>query len=130
MGRPGKRHDQRTLMTRPGRRRGGAGGFDPSPSLMRQAGHATREGTVRLNAPTKNIVCIGVALMAIGIIAFYGDFLDAGKHIAFWCSTGGGILLAAGATLKGFQAITRPGESPGRQAGAFSYAGFRVLTPG
>ena len=80
----------------------GAGGFDSSLSLMRQSGQATREGTVRLNAPTKIVFYIGVALMAIGIIAFYGDFLDAGKHIAFWCATGGGMVLAAGATLKGF----------------------------
>ena len=70
--------------------------------MVRQSGQATWEGTVRLNAPTKIVFYIGVAMMAIGIIAFYGDFLDAGKHIAFWCSTGGGILLAAGATLKGF----------------------------
>lgn len=57
---------------------------------------------MRLNAPTKIVFYIGVALIAVGVIAFYGDFLDGGKHIAFWASTGGGVLLALGSTLKGF----------------------------
>ncbi|NQV07315.1 hypothetical protein HQ535_12265 [bacterium] len=53
--------------------------------------------------PTKIVFCIAVALIVVGVIAFYGDFLDSGKHVAFWASIGGGVLLALGSALKGFQ---------------------------
>ena len=57
---------------------------------------------MRLNAPTKNVFYIAVAMMVLGIAIFYLDFFDAHRHIGFWLSTFGGGLLIAGNTLKGF----------------------------
>ena len=57
---------------------------------------------VRLNAPTKIVFYIAIALMVVGVVIFYADFFDQHRHIGFWSSTFGGLLLAAGNTLKGF----------------------------
>ena len=57
---------------------------------------------MRLNAPTKIVFYIAVAMMVVGIAVFYLDFFDAHRHIGFWLSTFGGGLLVAGSTLKGF----------------------------
>lgn len=57
---------------------------------------------MRLNAPTKIVFYIAVALMVLGVAIFYLDFFDQHRHIGFWSSTFGGLLLVAGTTLKGF----------------------------
>jgi predicted membrane channel-forming protein YqfA (hemolysin III family) len=57
---------------------------------------------VRLNAPTKIVFYIAVALMVVGIAIFYLDFFDQHRHIGMWSSTAGGMLLAAGSYFKGF----------------------------
>ena len=44
---------------------------------------------------------IAIALMVIGVVIFYADFFDQHRHIGFWSSTFGGLLLTAGATMKG-----------------------------
>jgi hypothetical protein len=57
---------------------------------------------MRLNAPKKIVFYVAIALMVVGVAIFYADFFDQHRHIGFWASTFGGMLLAAGTTLKGF----------------------------
>ena len=54
---------------------------------------------MRLNAPTKMVFYIAVALIVIGVAVFY---LVDPMHYGFWISTIGGLLLAAGSYFKGF----------------------------
>ena len=56
---------------------------------------------MRLNAPTKNVFYIALALMVVGMVIFYADFFDQHRHIGFWSSTFGGMALAAGSYFKG-----------------------------
>ena len=56
---------------------------------------------MRLNAPTKIVFYVAVALMVLGIALFYIDIFDAHRHIGFWLSTFGGLALVAGSTMKG-----------------------------
>ena len=57
---------------------------------------------MRLNAPKKIVFYIAMALIVIGVVVFYADFFDQHRHIGFWSSTFGGLLLAAGSYFKGF----------------------------
>jgi hypothetical protein len=57
---------------------------------------------MRLNAPTRIVFYISMVLIAFGMIAFFGNFLDEERVIAEVCTAGGGILLAAGCVFKGF----------------------------
>ena len=59
---------------------------------------------MRLNAPKKIVFFIAVALIVIGIAIYYPlNAMDEPKtEYAFWASTIGGLLLAAGSYFKGF----------------------------
>ena len=56
---------------------------------------------MRLNAPTKMVFSIAMALIVVGVVIFYVDFFDQHRHIGFWSSTFGGLGLAAGSYFKG-----------------------------
>jgi hypothetical protein len=68
---------------------------------MPESDHASKGKTLRLNAPTKLVFWIAVALMVAGVLIFYLDVFDQHRHIGFWLSTFGGLALVAGSTLKG-----------------------------
>ncbi|MCB2224961.1 MAG: hypothetical protein KQH83_12395 [Actinobacteria bacterium] len=57
---------------------------------------------MRLNAPKKIVFMVALALMVVGVAIFYWDLFDQHRHIGFWSSTIGGLLLAAGSYFKGF----------------------------
>jgi len=57
---------------------------------------------VRLNAPKKIVFYVAMALIVVGVAIFYADFFDQHRHIGFWSSTFGGLLVAAGSYFKGF----------------------------
>ncbi|MCL1922509.1 MAG: hypothetical protein FWG15_01330 [Propionibacteriaceae bacterium] len=54
---------------------------------------------MRLNAPTKIVFYISVALMLIGLILFL--FVASLSAVGYWVTLVGGILLAAACVLKG-----------------------------